>query len=1484
MVQKLNRLIGRADFRVLVCFAILTVLVTIGWATAQLADDSNTVDTLQDVAELFLELRENSYQLAVPSWYMYGDVLESIEENYGLAGFAQQPDWFVAFSGELFFSPKSEIAQQIEHGTKLVIYEDILTSELLIVREDSGKEEIVFKSPDWPEVGVNEPYKNYLYRELSKRRISWHVVLKDINQAEEEYAAMLAAMEEDEGEGGSMMMLMGGGDELAIAGMEILTNGLLLNLEYTASFSGTVWSAYSYDAPVCHEDDIDCATSPSDSFNGLDQVWTMVSDEVLLTGETFTAWIDTRPLAQDLAGNTVNRFYAFGNNEIDTDSDGLNNAFELFVSKGNPELSDTDGDGFTDAHEWNYFTNPNNPHDPPNIKGSVSYVGQQTNIIRVLAVTDSNSWSIAYATSIATTGNYHLVHIPPATYFIKAFRDVNGNGLLDSEDAIGVYSNNPVIVTGQIQGVNLTLTEQDTDGDKISNYAERTIFRTDPNNASDIPLQLTRASVECYYGHASGSTNWQLKEGVSGLIKSFNIGRGWVTNGMFLPDLTVASETIYFGEAIGTTTNNKGGWIYASVNTLDSDVDMGKGWVWNKGFLTDFREASRQVSYFRPKPSAYPDLFVYSHSTDANRDYLGFGWARPGSFVTDLSSAYNDIYQGLVYAHFNSTNMTRTHTLPASRTSTHKKGRLGLGWASAAGYIPDTTTVRYYYYGRLKDSRGYSGYSTSSLDFDFGTYMTLGYGYLAGGDFIPNPATAGGPPIESYDQDGDGFIDIPMASDTQFATLDDGDFLQLPVTIGDASGSHTEMYGFDIGSFKYDMPFVNGTEYLFTSIVPLERGQTYSGALRSLPDSDTDGDYTFLLGGYIEGPSTNLVYVSAEQLGVVVVANFPHSGSQNTNIFGYVNDSGFNSGSKSFTLHVPRINIRAHRPGPLNSPGVEVTRFHEHQPFAVILPARNQSAPATLTTNDGYVSKLAVDRFLPTGITNGFIRVTISNTNVLALYDHNNNKMPNNLLYNVATISATNPLYQLKSAARTWHALGLTNGTASVTLSYGLTTNSVLCSDTIQFGVISIEFTEMWETMNKANRIFNPTRKDDPVNDEDPDSNGDTYGVPRNHLYMVPDPFDGTYKVTVIANIQPAALRERFYVAGCISNEIISGSGRVPFDTSGKCEFNFLHYGYFPDIADFTIKAGFDNNGNNQLDNNEFIPIFVKNTTTNQIVGEPIIKGTSESRYNTAKRKIDDIVSGWYYLPGDTAYILPHARQLLRIFRDGNISGVPLSKQPSAFSNLTFNAFGGYFSEWLTHNSGAQFDDTGNAVMTEYTWDRFTSLANLVASTPQIDGVLVSFYEQSIYPFVTNYFASLPSGTTNYFPSEPENGFDVTRISESPYWVPSNTVSLSAAFEVPSNADDVLGSVGRGRLVSHKVRFKVEKVETGSGPEVFVTEVQSWGEVIDLYDFNHDAGGAPQDAAILQVGYGKGSYGTSRNRGKIFRDRIEFNKLYTELP
>lgn len=431
--------------------------------------------------------------------------------------------------------------------------------------------------------------------------------------------------------------------------------------------------------------------------------------------------------------------------------------------------------------------------------------------------------------------------------------------------------------------------------------------------------------------------------------------------------------------------------------------------------------------------------------------------------------------------------------------------------------------------------------------------------------------------------------------------------------------------------------------------------------------------------------------------------------------------------------------------------------------------------------------------------------------------------------------------------------------------------------------MLSVEFTEMWETKNPANKIFNPTRKDDPVDASAStpywDANEEAYGVSRNYLYMVHEQSDGTYKVTLKANIQPADLRTRFFAAGYVGNQIVSGSGRVPFDSDGECELNFLHPGSSPSVEDFTIKVGFDQNGNNELDSGDLlVPCSVKNTTTGQVIGDPIVRGSSEGRYADAKDSVDFMISFF-----GSPYGAPHARALLQIFRDGNAAGVPTQRQPTYSSNSSFNAFSGYFAEWLTHNSGALFDENGDVTLTEYSWDENTSFAtNLVGAAPQVEDAVTDFYNQWVYPYVTNYFASLPVGTSNDFPSS-IGGFDVAHTNESPSsWVPNYTVTFDDPW-IPNQIEDLNGSLGRGRLLFHKVRYRVEK--RGYFPaDLVVTEVQSWGEVVDLYDWNYETGDGLQDAAILQIGYGNGSYGASRNRGKIYRDRIEFNKVYSELP
>ena len=69
------------------------------------------------------------------------------------------------------------------------------------------------------------------------------------------------------------------------------------------------------------------------------------------------------------------------------------------------------------------------------------------------------------------------------------------------------------------------------------------------------------------------------------------------------------------------------------------------------------------------------------------------------------------------------------------------------------------------------------------------------------------------------------------------------------------------------------------------------------------------------------------------------------------------------------------------------------------------------------------------------------------------------------------------------------------------------------------------------------------------------------------------------------------------------------------------------------------------------------------------------------------------------------------------------------------------------------------------------------------------------------------------------------------------------------------------------------------------GEEVLsVEETQVCGELQDLYDFNHDSGGAAQNAAILQIGHGNGSQGAARASGVIYRTKVFFNKTYEGLP
>ena len=98
------------------------------------------------------------------------------------------------------------------------------------------------------------------------------------------------------------------------------------------------------------------------------------------------------------------------------------------------------------------------------IFGSVTYFGSQTGVVRVVASTDAIVWTTNVETSISNPGSYQLSDVENYTnYWVRAYRDVNGNHMWDSWEAVGEYPLNPLYLTSDVFGVDILLLESGAD-------------------------------------------------------------------------------------------------------------------------------------------------------------------------------------------------------------------------------------------------------------------------------------------------------------------------------------------------------------------------------------------------------------------------------------------------------------------------------------------------------------------------------------------------------------------------------------------------------------------------------------------------------------------------------------------------------------------------------------------------------------------------------------------------------------------------------------------------------------------------------------------------------------------------------------------------------------------------------------------------------------------------------------------------------------
>ena len=184
--------------------------------------------------------------------------------------------------------------------------------------------------------------------------------------------------------------------------------------------------------------------------------WQIADEDIATTGRTSITWTDSGSPSRSAITGVWARAYLVGRQDIDSDSDGLSDAEELFAFSTSPTSVDSDGDGLDDGQEATLGTNPLNPDSdddgygdsvdpapldpsvPPSVKnvsfravssdGQVELVyemanGASTNVV-IESSTNlaSGSWSNELQTNISQMGSYtNLVPAAPGSP-VKFFR------------------------------------------------------------------------------------------------------------------------------------------------------------------------------------------------------------------------------------------------------------------------------------------------------------------------------------------------------------------------------------------------------------------------------------------------------------------------------------------------------------------------------------------------------------------------------------------------------------------------------------------------------------------------------------------------------------------------------------------------------------------------------------------------------------------------------------------------------------------------------------------------------------------------------------------------------------------------------------------------------------------------------------------------------------------------------------------------------
>ena len=485
---------------------------------------------------------------------------------------------------------------------------------------------------------------------------------------------------------------------------------------------------------------------------------------------------------------------------------------------------------------------------------------------------------------------------------------------------------------------------------------------------------------------------------------------------------------------------------------------------------------------------------------------------------------------------------------------------------------------------------------------------------------------------------------------------------------------------------------------------------------------------------------------------------------------------------------------------------------------------------------------------------------------------------------------------------------------------------NVVAGKTALLHVFDIEHDLLKETDNKCNQIRNDTPKDDSsaqFTNEIIILGGKrcSFAAHRNFLYTAAAA-DNKIRVTErikVANSMSAIFNkyaDRFLCAAFRNSELVKGSQS---SISANDHEAALEIASSPDAVaeELEIRVGIDVDGDGKLSREESYPLEVC-----KIRGVPAyatVKGISKAKYE----QHHDAINGQVYFANDNPpeHIAPHARSFLRLFYEPDSQNNLLpALRPTGNGNVQINAFsnGGLcFAEWLTHNCGAVFTESGDTTISRYSWNRTTEVSRFMAqrtpfalkthfSTISSDCEfltdtgkrLLRFYKDHVKALAEEALRDAADGAEVTMPQNGEwyeqgdlvNAGVFTSLS--PQWVPGLTLDVGKssryqgkealfvqlATSNPTFDDfDAFGTIGRGRVLNPRYRFVVRKIVPLIGFTRYeVASVQFECSIEDLYDFNYEDGELPANAAALQIGYREGVRGT----GKIFMHHIDISTSY----